>query len=51
MSDKDERATLLRELLIKMGLTSDKYYGKLIFNFQSGKIINYEKRQTGKLTE
>ena len=51
MRDKKKKEKLLIELLIAMGLTHDKYHGKLGINFQAGNIICYERNETIKLTE
>ena len=50
MGDK-KKEKLLKELLISMGLITDKYYGKLGINFQAGNIICYDRNETIKLTE
>ena len=41
--------TLLIHLLIKLGLIDDKFFGKLTFDFQNGKVVHYTKTESGKL--
>lgn len=40
---------LIIQLLIKLGLIHDKFYGKLSFDFQNGKVVHYTKEESGKL--
>jgi hypothetical protein len=40
---------LLINLLIKLGLIHDKFYGDLTLNFQNGKVVHYVKKESGKL--
>lgn len=41
----------LKKLLIEMGLTHDKYHGKLSINYQQGNIMGYNVDESVKLTE
>ncbi len=45
---KDSKMLLIH-LLIKLGLIHDKFYGKLTFDFQDGKVVHYVKEESGKL--
>ena len=44
-----DRGKLIIQLLIKLGLIDDKFYGKLSFDFQNGKVVHYTKTESGKL--
>lgn len=40
---------LLINLLIKLGLIHDKFYGKLTFDFQNGKVVHCVAAESKKL--
>lgn len=45
---KDSKMLLI-QLLIKLGLIHDKFYGKLIFDFQNGKVVHCVTEESRKL--
>jgi len=46
---KEEAKKLFIHLLVKLGLIHEKFYGKLTFDFQNGKVVHYVKEESGKL--
>jgi len=46
-----EQQDKLEDLLEEMGLTHERYNGKIVLNYQHGRIIYYGREETLKLTE
>ena len=42
----EKKEKLLLELLVSMGLISEKHYGYVGINLQAGNIIYYDKKET-----